>query len=528
MLYNQDGSISVTAVAGDRPVGMYAPDGSINVVIDDQDNKGVQHPTGALRVNSVGSSVSNKLNQLKQTVWNSPLDSFYLFAQPTEAQALQDLVKPDRTATTSGDPMFTPNRGYTGDGYDAYIDTKYNPSTDAVNFSQNSNSFGVWCVTNPADPSGGWDFGQTNYAIAPFGTGGRDVFTRNSSTTSNNFQYWPQKGNLYGANRKSSTGYSVFQNGSPVTLNLTSVANSGNIKTGLHGQGWCTDGTYYYVFEQDAIRKRSRSDWSIISSNTNVFAGLNGSPNHLGDGDIYGNYLYNPVEYYSGSCSTPSSDLQIARYDLSTLALADTHTITGPTEIGALAIDGARGVIYVSSYCDPTQIFCYSLSDYSRLPSIQLSSRDFNFKNIQGLAYRNNSLWISCISSGAVAPNRFLVNVDLTGQVRQICSIFETSAQLEGVNFDSDGKIGVMQDDGGVNQYIYFYNLPADNTLTYAQVSSAVNSETFTVFKRNGVLTNTSAQVAACFTGGSMTASQWQNLYTSLYNYLREVGAATW
>lgn len=62
----------------------------------------------------------------------------------------------------------------------------------------------------------------------------------------------------------------------------------------------------------------------------------------------------------------------------------------------------------------------------------------------------------------------------------------------------------------------------------YAQASSAVNSETFTVFKRNGVLTNTSAQVAACFTGGSMTASQWQNLYTSLYNYLREVGATTW
>lgn len=469
--------------------------------------------------------------RLKNIIANLPLDSFYLFAQPTEAEALTDLAKPARSATKFVSPAFTPNKGYTGGGATSgtYIDTNYNPAVDAVNFSQNSNSFGIWSLTNIADPSGGWDFGQTNYAIAPFGTSKRDYFTRNSSTTSNNFQFWPQAGNLYGANRTSSSGYTVFQNGAPAEIGYASVSNSGQIKTGLHGQGWCTDGAYYYIFEQDALRKRSRSDWSLLSSNTNVFAGLSGSPNHFGDGDIHGSYLYVPAELYAGSCSTASSDIQIARYNLSDLSLADTHPISGMYELSGIAIDHTGEIIYAVSYCDNSKVFCFDLNTFTPLRSIILNtSRDFNFGGIQGIAFHapTKSLWISCICQTSVSPNRFVVNIDLNGNVLNIISVAETTAQLEGLNFDADGKLGVMQDDGGTNQYVYFYNLPSDGAFSYTQASAAIPSETFTVFRRNGVLTYTPNQIAAVFAGGGMTGGQWRSLYEALHTYLRSVGVA--
>lgn len=468
----------------------------------------------------------NYLEHLKDTIAGLPLDSLYLFAQASAELALVDLINPERTATVGGAPVFTPYRGYKGDGFDDYIDTNYNPSTNAVHFSQNSNSFGVWSRTNEADPSGGWDFGQVNFAIAPFGTSNRDCFTRNAAATSNNVQFYAQAGNLYGANRKASTGYSLFQNSARLALGYTSASNSGNIKTGLHGQGWCTDGAYYYIFEQDAIRKRSRSDWSILSSNTNVFAGLLGSPNHFGDGDIHGDFLYVPVELYAGSCSTASSDLQIARYRLSDLSLMDTHAVIGPSELGGLCIDAGRGVIYATSYCDGSQIFRYDLNTFERLASIPLDGRDFSFGGIQGVAYRSNTLWITCIKTQGTSPNRFVVNIDLNGEVLGIISVAESSAQLEGVNFDSDGKMGVMQDDGGTNQYIYFYDLPTESTISYTQASAAIPSANFTVFKRSDVLTYTPNQIAAVFTGGGMTDAEWSTFYNALRSYLRSVGAA--
>lgn len=469
----------------------------------------------------------NYLEHLQDAIADLPLDSFFLFAQASTDLALVDLVNPSRTATVSGAPVFTPFRGYKGDGFDDYININYNPSTDAVHFSQNSNSFGIWSRTNEADPSGGWDFGQVNFAIAPFGTSQRDIFTRCAAAASNSVQYYAQAGNLYGANRKTSAGYSLFQNDARLVLGYTSASNSGNIKTGLHGQGWCTDGAYYYIFEQDAIRKRSRSDWSILASNTSVFTGLSGSPNHFGDGDIYGDYLYVPVELYAGSCSTASSDLQIARYKLSDLQLQDTHVVTGPSELGGLCIDSGRGVIYATSYCDNTQIYRYDLNTFERLTSIPLhTNRDFNFGGIQGIAYRNNTLWITCTKVQGTSPNRFVVNIDLNGKVLCIISVSESSAQLEGVNFDADGKMGVMQDDGGTNQYIYFYNLPSEDSVSYTQASAAIPSASFNVFRRSDVLTYTPNQIAAVFTGGGMSDAEWKSFYNALYTYLKSVGAA--
>lgn len=51
-MYTAGGKINTTTVVGDVTTGIYAADGSINIVLDDAVNKGAIHPCGALRVNS--------------------------------------------------------------------------------------------------------------------------------------------------------------------------------------------------------------------------------------------------------------------------------------------------------------------------------------------------------------------------------------------------------------------------------------------------------------------------------------------
>lgn len=74
-------------------------------------------------------------------VW-SKLDSFSVYATDGDADfALVDWVRLT-TQNAISSPTFTVNQGYAGDGVSAYIDTLYNPFTDAVNFLLNDNSFG--------------------------------------------------------------------------------------------------------------------------------------------------------------------------------------------------------------------------------------------------------------------------------------------------------------------------------------------------------------------------------------------------
>lgn len=51
-IYDESGKIQVNVVDGTTRTGIYAADGSINIVVDDEDNTGVTHPCGALRANS--------------------------------------------------------------------------------------------------------------------------------------------------------------------------------------------------------------------------------------------------------------------------------------------------------------------------------------------------------------------------------------------------------------------------------------------------------------------------------------------
>lgn len=55
-LYSAAGKINTTTVVGNVYTGVYAADGSVNVVLDDAVNKGAYHPCGAYRVSTTSGS----------------------------------------------------------------------------------------------------------------------------------------------------------------------------------------------------------------------------------------------------------------------------------------------------------------------------------------------------------------------------------------------------------------------------------------------------------------------------------------
>jgi hypothetical protein len=104
------------------------------------------------------------------------LDRLWVFAQPTQAQALVDLVA-STTATAVNSPTFTANRGYTGDGVTSYINSLFNPSTNGVNWVGASVGLHVWCITNRA--------ANDTRVFGFVGSGGAGVdFITNGSATS--------------------------------------------------------------------------------------------------------------------------------------------------------------------------------------------------------------------------------------------------------------------------------------------------------------------------------------------------------
>jgi hypothetical protein len=112
------------------------------------------------------------ITRAKANEWWSKLDIFMCLASPGSKQfALIDWVNPGGADDPAeiGTMTWTAGTGMTGGGSTSnYINTNYNPSSDAVNFSQNSASFGGWVTTVQSNGTGKYVYQQTsrNYYLS--------------------------------------------------------------------------------------------------------------------------------------------------------------------------------------------------------------------------------------------------------------------------------------------------------------------------------------------------------------------------
>lgn len=168
--------------------------------------------------------VSTLIRALKAAgVWSS-LDRLWLFAAENATQALTDL-KARATATAVNSPTFTANRGYAGNGSNAYINTGFNPATGTPLYTQNDGSFGVWIET--AETVTGSDhhyiandeaifslLRQLNATQYNFGV---------NASAGTSYTYASQTGHWH-AQRTASNAQALFKDGASVATSSTSSA----------------------------------------------------------------------------------------------------------------------------------------------------------------------------------------------------------------------------------------------------------------------------------------------------------------
>lgn len=78
-------------------------------------------------------------------VW-SKLDLLQIYAAPDQTTANLNLISTDFTASTTGSPVWTADRGYTT-ASGKWVDTNWNPATNGVQFTQDAAHVGYWSGT---------------------------------------------------------------------------------------------------------------------------------------------------------------------------------------------------------------------------------------------------------------------------------------------------------------------------------------------------------------------------------------------
>ena len=80
-------------------------------------------------------------------IW-ARFDGFYVMAAHTSQAARLNWVADRYNLTAVAGPIFTPNRGYQGDGAAAYLDTGLSLTTPGLNYQRSSAHMGIWSLTH--------------------------------------------------------------------------------------------------------------------------------------------------------------------------------------------------------------------------------------------------------------------------------------------------------------------------------------------------------------------------------------------
>lgn len=136
-------------------------------------------------------------------------------------------------------------------------------------------------------------------------------------------------------------------------------------------QGVATDGEYYYVSGSTALYKYDKQG-RLVAENTSPFDGLMLAANHIGDIDVYDGEIYAGIEWFEDGVGR---NIQAAVYDAATLQWVrsiDWQPASGQVEVCGLAVDAARGKLYMADWVDGRYIYRYDLTTGAYEDKIQL------------------------------------------------------------------------------------------------------------------------------------------------------------
>ena len=177
-------------------------------------------------------------------VWYK-LDAFYIFAAKDSISALINWVNPGTyNATLTNAPTFTADRGYTGNGSNAFVDSNFNPTTaSSPKFVQDSACIFARCLNNVAENKALWGdtaaFKSNFYPrLAADGALGRinTIGGNISASSTDSTGFWS-------VNRPGATDETMYKNGASVGVSIN--ASTGPQNANLTALRCATDFSTY-------------------------------------------------------------------------------------------------------------------------------------------------------------------------------------------------------------------------------------------------------------------------------------------
>jgi len=221
------------------PVSSY--DAATQALLDQATTDGYTAASG-----SVLTALDNLIIALKADgIWTK-VDILYVMATNGDVDfATYNLKDPTTFKLTNNGATFTSLEGFTGDGVNDYLNTGWQPSVDASQFTQNAASFGVYQRTNTA--------------------GDLDVMMSSNQTVANRRTIYADWNRVSNPDYKYCTGSSATSSDSNVSnvgLNFINRANSTQIAV-------YTDGTLFETISSTSTSSFSAVDTTILASNNN-------------------------------------------------------------------------------------------------------------------------------------------------------------------------------------------------------------------------------------------------------------------
>ncbi|MBE6789624.1 MAG: hypothetical protein E7535_00355 [Ruminococcaceae bacterium] len=187
------------------------------------------------------------------------------------------------------------------------------------------------------------------------------------------------------------------------------------LETLTRSQDVTTDGEYFYFSGKTSLQKVSLDGKEIVAINTKAL------DNELGE--KFNSQHIGGISYYNGIIYAACEDSKQWQYPVIALFDADTLEYTGkcfllPTSLQSrgvpwVAVDGENGVAFTGDSRNYTEIYKFSLEDFSYVETVALSSE---VQKIQGGEISDGKLF-----AGTNDMTRACYTVDLeTGEVNKL------------------------------------------------------------------------------------------------------------
>jgi hypothetical protein len=203
--------------------------------------------------------------------------------------------------------------------------------------------------------------------------------------------------------------------------------------------------TSLYVYSRDG---------DLLLQNDDPFRDLVNPANHIGDIDVYDGEIYAGIEWFVDG---QGRDIQVAVYDAGTLDYVrsvDWSPESGQVEVSAVAVDPARGVVWMTDWVDGEHVYRYHLESGRYAGKLQLRpvpSRQ------QGIACWRGHLFVTADDGDAdVEQADSLWRVDATThdasafvELEKVFGEFRRAGEIEGITFDDErGEMAVLSNRG--------------------------------------------------------------------------------